>query len=296
MTLSRARRQEVSQAFGVRHDSTTFTASLRSPRESIGSEATTCRFAIIEETGWIIVDTLTATETAKAAMDLARKHLDNEDNKKPIKAIIYTHSHIDHFGGVLGVISADEARKNQVRVIAPEGFTEEATSENILVGLAMGRRATMMYGKQLSRTKRGHVGSGLGKSPAYGTFTFLTPTEIIDQTPQTLTIDGLEFVFQYAPESEAPAELTFYLPQRKAFCGGAELVSRNLHNLYTLRGAEFVMPSSGAARFTRCASFFQKRRFILRATTGPCGDGRPLTSFSSVRQTFTNTFTTRVCG
>lgn len=193
---------------------------------------------IIEgKTGWIIVDTLTATETAKAAMDLARKHLDNEDGKKPIKAIIYTHSHIDHFGGVLGVISSEQAQADGVRIIAPHGFTEEATSENILVGLAMGRRATMMYGKHLSRSKRGHVGSGLGKSPAYGTFTFLEPTEIIDQTPQTLEIDGLKFVFQFAPESEAPAELTFYLPEKKAFCG-AELVSRNMHNLYTLRGAK----------------------------------------------------------
>jgi alkyl sulfatase BDS1-like metallo-beta-lactamase superfamily hydrolase len=193
---------------------------------------------IIEgKTGWVIVDTLTASETAKAAMDFARKHLNNEDHHKPIKAIIYTHSHIDHFGGINGILSAEEAKQKNVRIIAPLGFTEAVTSENILVGLAMGRRAMMMYGRHLSRSERGHVGSGLGKSPAYGSFGFIQPTEIIDHTGQTLEIDGLQFIFQYAPESEAPAELTFYLPERKAFCG-AELVSRTMHNLYTLRGAK----------------------------------------------------------
>jgi len=193
---------------------------------------------IIEgKTGWIIVDTLTSSETAKAAMALARKHLNNENHEKPIKAIIYTHSHLDHFGGVNGILSPEEAAKNAIRIIAPLGFTEAVTSENLLVGLAMGRRATMMYGQNLSRSERGHIDSGLGKSPTYGTFGFIQPTEIVDHTPQTLEIDGLEFIFQYAPESEAPAELTFYLPERKALCG-AELVSRTMHNLYTLRGAK----------------------------------------------------------
>lgn len=189
---------------------------------------------IIEgDSGWIVVDPLTSQETAAAAIDMARKHLD----PKPIVAIIFTHSHLDHFGGVLGVLSAQEIETGNIRIIAPEGFMHEATSENIIAGTAMSRRAVYMYGKQLARSERGHVGSGLGKSPAFGTFGILEPTEIVDHTPQTLEIDGLEFVFQNAPGSEAPAELTFYLPELKAY-NAAEVTSHNLHNLYTLRGAK----------------------------------------------------------
>jgi alkyl sulfatase BDS1-like metallo-beta-lactamase superfamily hydrolase len=180
-------------------------------------------------TGWILVDPLTTRETAKAALAFAREHLGN----KPVTAVIFTHSHIDHFGGVLAVLEAN----NATQIYAPVGFMEEATSENVLAGIPMGRRSMYMYGSQLERSPRGHVGSGLGKSPAMGSPGIAAPTHIIDTTGTTLEIDGVEFVFQNAPGSEAPAELTFYLPQKKAFCG-AELVSRNMHNLYTLRGAK----------------------------------------------------------
>jgi len=189
---------------------------------------------IIEgKTGWIIVDPLTARETAAAAMALARKHL----IERPIVAMIFTHSHIDHFGGVLGVLTSEQVLAENIRIIAPQGFMEEATSENLIAGTAMSWRAMLMYGKNLARSERGHVDSGLGISPAFGTFGLLEPTEIIDHTPQTLEIDGIEFVFQNAPGSEAPAELTFYLPHAKAF-NGAEVTSHNMHNLYTLRGAK----------------------------------------------------------
>ena len=183
------------------------------------------------DSGWIVVDPLTAKETAQFAMDFAMQHLP----QKPVSAVLFTHSHIDHFGGVLGLI--DRAANNDIPVIAPHGFLEEATSENIIAGPAMTRRASYMYGRELVRNAQGHVGSGLGKGPAFGTFGIIEPNVLIDQTGHEMTIDGVPFIFQYTPESEAPAEMTFYLPQHKAFCG-AELVSRNMHNLYTLRGAK----------------------------------------------------------
>lgn len=185
------------------------------------------------ETGWIVVDPATAVETAKVAWAFALQHL----QQKPIVAVIFTHSHVDHFGGVAGLLEQAGTDPDSIRVIAPEGFMEAATSENILAGTTMGRRAVYMYGKQLARTERGHVDTGLGKAPAFGTASILPPTELINLTPQNKVIDGVRFTFQYAPESEAPAELTFYLPDHKAFCG-AEILSRNMHNLYTLRGAK----------------------------------------------------------
>jgi alkyl sulfatase BDS1-like metallo-beta-lactamase superfamily hydrolase len=179
--------------------------------------------------GWIVVDPLTSKETASTAMAFAREHLGDD----PISAVIFTHSHIDHFGGVLGVLGTD----SDTQILAPIGFMEEATSENVLAGTTMSRRSMYMYGNQLEHSARGHVGSGLGKSPAVGSPGIATPTRLIDTTGESITLDGVEFIFQNAPGSEAPAELTFYLPQHKAFCG-AEVVSRNMHNLYTLRGAK----------------------------------------------------------
>ncbi len=189
---------------------------------------------IIEsQNGWILVDPLTSKETSAKAIAFARKHLGD----KPVVAVIYTHSHIDHFGGILGVINTAEAKDKKVRIIAPQGFMEAATSENLIAGMAMGRRSMYMYGQRLARSERGHVGSGLGKGPAFGTYGIIAPTEIIDHTSQEKIIDGVRFVFQNAPESEAPGEMTFYIPGKKAFCG-AEIISRTFHNLYTLRGAK----------------------------------------------------------
>ena len=185
------------------------------------------------DTGWIVVDPLTAGETAAKGMALVRKHLGD----KPITGIIFTHSHIDHFGGVLGIISSAEIAERNIPVVAPIGFIEEATSENVIAGNAMMRRSTFSYGKNLPRTPRGHIGSGLGKAPAYGTTSILEPNYTVDTTGQELTVDGIDFIFQNASGSEAPSELTFYLPQLKTYCG-AEMLSRNMHNIYTLRGAK----------------------------------------------------------
>ena len=185
------------------------------------------------KTGWIVVDTLSCRETAQAAMEFARKHLGN----KPVSAIIFSHSHIDHFGGVLGVISAEESKRRKLPVVAPQGFMEEATSENVLVGLAMGRRATWQFGNRLPASVKGLVDSGIGNTVALGEMGILPPNILVSHTPQEMTIDGVHFIFQNVPCSEAPAEMAFYLPDFKAYCG-AEIMSQTMHQILTLRGAK----------------------------------------------------------
>ncbi len=185
------------------------------------------------KTGWIVVDTLTSRQTAAAAMAFARKHLGN----KKVTALIFTHSHVDHFGGALGVISGEEAAARKVPIVAPEGFLEEATSENVLLGPSMGRRAAWMYGTRLPASPTGLVDEGLGKAVALGAVGILPPTVIVSQATQEMMLDGVKFVFYNAPGSEAPAEMAFYLPEKKALCA-AEVLTHNMHNLYTLRGAK----------------------------------------------------------
>lgn len=190
--------------------------------------------SIIEgDKGWIVVDPLTTEDTARAALAFARQHL----GEKPITAILFTHSHIDHFAGALGLMSMDEANRNNVQIIAPVGFIEEATSENILAGPAMTRRALYMYGSQLPRSATGHVTSGLGIQPVIGNVSIMVPNVVIDQAYAEMLVDGVQFNFMNAAGSEAPAEFVFYLPEHRALCG-AEVVSRTMHNLYTLRGAK----------------------------------------------------------
>ena len=183
------------------------------------------------KTGWIVVDPLTSVESATPAAALARQHLGSD----PVVAVIFTHSHIDHFGGVRAVLPNGSA--DGVRIVTPRRFVEEVTSENVLAGTAMGRRALYQFGSNLPVAPRGYVDTGLGKQPLSGTTSFAIPTDEVDRTPQPLEIDGVAFVFQYTPDSEAPAELAFYLPAQKAYCG-AEIVNKSMHNLYTLRGAK----------------------------------------------------------
>ena len=176
---------------------------------------------------------LTAPATARAGMDLVYKHV----GRKPIVAVIYTHSHIDHWGGVKGVISEADVKAGKIKVIAPEHFLEHAISENVIAGNVMSRRASYMYGNLLPKDPRGQVGAGLGQTTPSDIVSLIEPTEYITSTGQTLVIDGLEIVFQLTPGTEAPAEMNFLFPSYRALCM-AENCTHNMHNLYTLRGAQ----------------------------------------------------------
>lgn len=183
--------------------------------------------------GVTVVDPLISEETAKAALDLYYKHRP----QKPVVAVIYTHSHVDHYGGVKGVVSEADVLAGKVRIIAPERFTEEAVSENVMAGNAMNRRASYMYGPLLPKNAQGQVSSGLGQTTSSGVTTLILPTEFVSKTGQKLSIDGLTYECLMAPGSEAPAEFHFYIPEFKALCT-AENSVHTMHNLYTLRGAK----------------------------------------------------------
>ena len=185
------------------------------------------------ETGWIVVDPLTMIEPAKAGLALLREHVED----LPISAVIITHSHADHFGGVKGVISEQEIEERGVDVIAPEGFFDASVNENLMAGNHMTRRAMYMFGNLLPKSPEGSVGSGLGTTTANGTLTIIEPTIEITEKLTELTVDGIDMVFMNTPGAEAPAELMFYMPDKKAFCQ-AEIINQTLHNLLTLRGAE----------------------------------------------------------
>lgn len=184
------------------------------------------------DTGVVIMDPLTSVDTARAALALYETHRGTHT----IHAVIYTHSHGDHFGGVKGVITQEQVDRGEVQVIAPAGFVEHAISENVYAGTVMARRAAYMYGSALPSDEFGQVGTGLNQALAKGTLSLITPTIDIEYTGQTLTIDGVEFEFQMAPGSEAPAELHFYLPRYRALCM-AENANHTMHNVLTLRGA-----------------------------------------------------------
>ena len=190
---------------------------------------------IIEgDDGLIIIDPLTMAETAKAALEL---YYQNRPHK-PVVAVIYSHTHVDHFGGVRGVIDEADVKAGKVKVFAPAGFMEHVMSENVYAGNAMSRRAQFQFGSLLPRGERGQVDAGLGKStPSGGTVTLIPPTDLIDKALQTRTIAGLEVEFQLTPGTEAPAEMNLYLPQLRALCM-AENATQMMHNILTPRGAQ----------------------------------------------------------
>lgn len=185
------------------------------------------------KTGWIVIDPLTSEHTARYALALANEHL----GERPVVAVIYTHSHADHFGGVLGVVSAEEVEAGRCRVIAPEGFLHETVGENVIAGVAMGRRGTYQFGPLLPAGPRSHIDSGLGKNIPIGPPGLIAPTEDITHTGQVLDVDGVCIEFQLTPGTEAPTEMNFFFPEFGWLCM-AENCSHTMHNLVPIRGAQ----------------------------------------------------------
>ncbi len=185
------------------------------------------------DTGWIVFDPLISQETAKAALDFINKEL----GERPVVGVFYSHSHIDHFGGVRGVVDEKDVIAGKVPIVASLGFTEHAVSENVIAGNAMGRRAVYMYGALLPRNEKGGVNGGLGQTTSTGLATMIKPTDIIKETGEERTIDGVKMVFQYTPGTEAPTEMNIWFPDKKALWM-AENTTNTMHNILTLRGAQ----------------------------------------------------------
>ncbi|SOJ57925.1 Putative alkyl/aryl-sulfatase YjcS [Mycobacterium simulans] len=214
------------------------------------------------DTGIIVIDPLVSTEVAAAALALYRTHRGGD---RPVVAVIYTHSHVDHFGGVLGVTTQADVDAGKVAVLAPQGFTAHAIQENVYAGPAMTRRATYMYGTLLARGPLEQVGCGLGQTPSTGEVAMIVPTVDIRTTGETHTIDGVEIEFQMAPGTEAPAEMHFYFPQFRALCM-AENATHNLHNLLTLRGALVRDPRAWSGYLTEAIDTFADRSDVVFAS------------------------------
>ncbi len=213
------------------------------------------------DTGVIVIDPLVCTETAAAALALYRRHRGD----RAVTAVIYTHSHVDHFGGVLGVTTQADVDAGKVPVLAPEGFIGHAVQENVYAGTAMTRRAAYMYGTALDRGVRGQVGCGLGQAPSTGEVGIIVPTLDITTTGETHTIDGVQIEFQMAPGTEAPAEMHFYFPKFRALCM-AENATHNLHNLLTLRGALVRDPHAWSGYLTEAIDTFGDRTDVVFAS------------------------------
>jgi alkyl sulfatase BDS1-like metallo-beta-lactamase superfamily hydrolase len=200
------------------------------------------------DTGVIVIDTLLTAETAAAALALYRAHRGD----RPVTGVIFTHSHADHFGGVRGVVDRADVDAGRVPVLAPAGFLEHAVAENVYAGTAMNRRPAYMYGAALARGPHGQVGAGLGQTLSTGEVTLIAPTVEITKTGQEEVIDGVRMVFQMAPGTEAPSEMHFYFPERKALC----LAENATHNLLTLRGAVVRDPHVWSQYLTEAIDLF----------------------------------------
>jgi alkyl sulfatase BDS1-like metallo-beta-lactamase superfamily hydrolase len=214
-------------------------------------------------TGWIVVDPLTTVEAARAALELVAEHL----AQKPVLAVIYSHSHVDHYGGVGGVTTAADVAAGKVRVIAPEGFLEHAVSENIIAGPAMLRRARFQFGQTLPAGPEGEMTSGLGPRPSMGSLSLIAPTDLITRTGQEIVVGEVAMVFQLTPGTEAPAEMNFHLPQFRAVFM-AENANLTMHNLLPARGALVRDAKAWADYLTESIRLFAPKSDVMFAAHG----------------------------
>lgn len=210
--------------------------------------------------GITVLDPLVSAETARAALALYFQHRP----KKPVVAVIYTHSHVDHYGGVRGVVDEADVTAGKVKIYAPEGFLEAAVAENVMAGNAMSRRASYMYGNLLPPSPTGQVGAGLGTTTSAGTVTLIPPTDIIGKTGETRVIDGQTYEFLFAPGSEAPAEMLFYIKEKKAI-NAAEDAVHTLHNTYSLRGAKIRDPLAWSKYLNQALAMWGDEAEVLYA-------------------------------
>ncbi|WP_137874190.1 alkyl sulfatase dimerization domain-containing protein [Rhodococcus sp. Q] len=232
------------------------------------------------DTGVVVIDPLISEETAAAGLALYREHRGD----RPVTGVIYSHCHIDHFGGVKGVTTQEDVDSGRCPVLAPTGFVEHAVAENVYAGTAMGRRAAYMYGAALPRGPRGSIGAGLGPTTSTGTPTLINPTLDIDHTGQTEIVDGITIEFQLTPGTEAPSEMNFYFPDLRALCM-AENATHTLHNLLTLRGALVRDPHVWAKYLTESIHRYAGRSDVLFASHHwPTWGTERLTEFLSVQR------------
>lgn len=210
------------------------------------------------ESGWIIIDPLTTIETARAALALANEKL----GARPVKAVIYTHSHADHFGGVKGVVDPADVAAGRVQILAPVGFLHHAVSENLIAGPAMSRRATYQFGNALPRSPTGQLGAGIGPGIPQGALSLIAPTRTIAKSGEQVTLDGVTIEFQLTPGTEAPAEMNLYIPQWRALCL-AENANATLHNLLPPRGAEVRDGKAWADYLTEALARYGHRSDVL---------------------------------
>ena len=210
------------------------------------------------ERGIVVIDPLISAETAAAALALYREHRGD----RPLTGLVYTHSHVDHFGGARGVISAEQVDSGEIPILAPAGFLHHAVSENVFAGTAMARRAGYMYGALLERGPQGQLGAGLGQTTSLGTITLVPPTVAIEATGQTETVDGVEMTFQLTPGTEAPAEMNIHFPAARALCI-ADNVARSMHNILTLRGAPVRDPQIWADYLDEAIELFGAESELL---------------------------------
>ena len=203
------------------------------------------------DTGWIIIDTLGSAETAKAALDLVNEHV----GKRPIKAIIYTHAHTDHFGGAGGLVTMDEVKAGKVKVLAPKGFLEAAVGENVIAGPAMQRRAAYQFGVPLPKSVLGQVNAGIGPALAVGTSALIPPTQEVTETGKPVVVDGVKMVWQLTNGTESPAEMNIDFPDWK-IVDLAENANATQHNILTPRGAVVRDAKVWAENLTRSLDLF----------------------------------------